>query len=307
MKKIILFSSFTILFSIYSQAQIEYIFAARDDASTYVKQYLNPAINGIMYDLNSGWFSRAKTHKKFGFDLTFTSSFAMIPDDEKQFQFVEADYNNLSLQGGNASLPTIAGEKTDSVLEYNVLGNTFTIDALDGYGNRWLKELFIPLVVPMPMIQGGLGLPFNTDVKVRFFPKTEREGVAFYLYGLGVKHDISQYFIDSKIFTISGLAAFTNINFSYTPNNSEIPGANQEVYMKLKTFTAQAIAGVNIKVVNFYLAYGYVSGATDMGVNGEYYFDFNADGDYDDADEIVINPINLDFAVSGYKTTIGQD
>jgi hypothetical protein len=306
MRKLIVLSFIAILLSNTAQAQIEYIFAAGDDAATYTKQYLNPAINGIMYDLNSGWFSRAKTHKKFGFDLTFTTSFAIIPDDEKQFQFVAADYTNLTLQGGNTTLPTIAGTKTNAVLETHILGNTFTIDALDGYSDHWLKEFFIPLSIPTPMIQAGLGLPFKTDIKLRFFPNTEREGIAFNLFGLGVKHNLSQYFIKTAgIFTVSGMAAFTNINFSYVPNNTDIPGDNQEISMKLKTYTAQIIAGVNLKIVNVYAAYGYNSGKTDLGVKGNYDFDFNYDGSIDPATERVVDPVNLNFAISGYKTTLG--
>ncbi len=304
MKKIFFLFILTSTLSISTQAQIEYIFAAKEDASTYVEHYLNPAINGLMYDLNNGWYSRAKTHKKFGFDLSFTASVAMIPTDEQYFQFVASDYNNLTIHNGSAELPTIAGSETDTELEIDVSGFPYTINALDGHGDKWLKEFFIPISIPTPMIQAGLGLPLKTDLKLRFFPNTEREGIAFNLLGIGIKHELSQYFQkdDNQLFTLSGLAAFTKVNITYTPNNSEISGDNQALTMYFNAYTAQAIAGVNLKIVNFYAGFGYVGGNTDISAKGTYEFDLDDNGSIDVS---VTDPIKLDFTMSGFKTTLG--
>ncbi len=301
MRKTILFILFTISISISTKAQIEHIFAADGDASTYVEHYLSPAINGLMYDLNSGWYSRSKTHKKFGFDVSFSASIAFIPDDEKYFQFLSSEYDNLTLQGGNALLPTVAGDDSNAVLETEVLGVSLPINALDGYGDDWLKEFFIPISIPTPMIQAGFGLPFKTDIKLRFFPNTEREGIAFNLFGLGLKHNISQHFTksDSDFFTISALGAFTKTNVTYTPNNAGIPGDNQALDINIQAYTAQAIAGINLKLVNFYLGVGYVGGTTDLGVNGSYIFNNGV------SDFTVTDPIDLNFEMTGFKTTIG--
>ena len=301
MRKTILFTLFTISISISTKAQIEHIFAADGDASNYVEHYLSPAINGLMYDLNNGWYSRSKTHKKFGFDVSFSASIAFIPDDEKYFQFLSSEYDNLTLQGGDGLLPTVAGDDTIAVLETEVLGTSLPINALDGYGDDWLREFFIPISIPTPMIQAGFGLPFKTDIKLRFFPNTEREGIAFNLFGLGLKHDISQHFkkSDSGLFTVSALGAFTKTKVSYTPNNVGIPGNNQSLDINIHAYTAQAIAGINLKLVNFYLGFGYVGGTTDLGVKGSYIFN-NGISDF-----TVTDPIDLNFEMTGFKTTLG--
>lgn len=302
MRKTILFTLFAISISFSTKAQIEQIFAAANaDASTYVEHYISPAINGLMYDLNSGWYSRSKTHKKFGFDVSFSASIAFIPDDEKYFQFVSSEYDNLTLNGGNAQLPTIAGDDTNSVLESEAYGNSFNINAIDGLGDNWLREFFIPIAIPTPMIQAGFGLPFKTDIKLRFFPNTEREGIAFNLFGVGLKHNLSQHFTksDKDLFTISALGAFTNTNVSYMPNNAGIPGSNQSIDMSIQAYTAQAIAGINLKLVNFYLGFGYVGGTTELGVKGSYIFN-NGISDF-----TVTDPIDLNFEMTGFKTTLG--
>lgn len=305
MRKSILFTLFAFTFSISTQAQIEQIFAADGDASTYVEHYLNPAINGLMYDLSNGWYSRSNTHKKFGFDVSFSASLAIIPESEKYFQFVASEYDNLTLQGGDGQLPTIAGSETSETLEIGLpLNQVYPIDAIDGLGDKWMKEFFIPLSIPTPMIQAGFGLPLNTDIKLRFFPNTEREGIAFNLFGLGLKHNLSQYFIksDKDLFTVSALGAFTKTNVTYTPNNSEIPGNNQSLEMSINAYTAQAIAGVNLKIVNFYLGFGYVGGTTDLGAKGSYNFDVDNNGS---SDLVVTDPLDLNFEMTGFKTTLG--
>ena len=304
MKKSIILIILVSTFSFPTQAQIEYIFAAKEDASTYVEHYLNPAINGLMYDLSNGWYSRAKTHKKFGFDLTIAVSVATIPSDEQCFQFVASDYDNLTIHSGNSELPTITGDETNSVLEIDVSGSPYTINALDGHGDKWLGKFIIPISIPTPMIQVGFGLPLKTDLKIRFFPSTEIEGVAFKLLGFGLKHDLSQYFQkgEKQLFTLSGLAAFTQVNLTYAPDNIDISGSNQALTMYFKNYTVQAIAGLNLRIINFYAGFGYVEGNTDLDVKGTYKFDLDSDNT---VDVTVTNPINLDFTVSGFKTTFG--
>jgi len=304
MRKTIILTVLTITLSFSTQAQIEQIFAAKEDASTYVEHYLSPAINGLMYDVNNGWYSRSKTHKKFGFDISFSASIAFIPDDEKYFQFVASEYDNLTLQGGDGQLPTIAGGETNDVLETSVSGFALPINALDGHGDEWLKEFFIPISIPTPMIQAGVGLPFKTDLKLRFFPNTKRKNIAFNLFGLGLKHNISQYFTksDIELFTVSALGAFTKTKVTYSPNAINIPGNNQSLEIDIQAYTAQVIAGANLKIIDFYLGMGYVGGTTDLGVKGTYNFDLTGDGNID----VPVNdPFDLNFKMTGFKTTLG--
>lgn len=47
-----------------SQAQeLESILLAADDAGLLTENYLNPAMKGLMYSVNGGWYTTGKTHK----------------------------------------------------------------------------------------------------------------------------------------------------------------------------------------------------------------------------------------------------
>ena len=52
--------------------------------------------------------------------------------------------------------------------------------------------LNIPLL-PVPMVQAGVGLIKNTEIDVRFMPKLEMKNVNIGLWGVGLKHDILQW------------------------------------------------------------------------------------------------------------------
>lgn len=308
MKKFILLSILGIVFHTSSQAQIDAVFAGRDDASTYVQHYLNPVMNGLMYNLNNGWYTTGKTHKKFGFDLTISASAAMIPDDEKMFQFVASDYNYLSVASGPSEIPTLAGGESTTQLEATNNGDSILFDAPDGAAGEWPEDFILPVSVPTPMVQLGLGLPTKTDLKLRFFPNTNRDGVSFKLLGVGLQHDLTQHFKvldDMSNIRISALGAFTRASIVYSPEDSDIGGNDQRTEMKINTYTVQAIGDINLKIINFYLGIGYTGGKTSLDALGSYEFDYDDDGTIDQNDEVIVDPISLNFAISGIKTTLG--
>lgn len=285
-------------------AQIEELFVARDDASVYIEHYMNPAFNGLMYALNSGWYSQSKTHKKLGFDLSFSSSLAFVPESEQSFQFNPNEYQHLSVSG-SGTLPTVTGENTEDILTYHTSVADVNINALDGFGKNWMESFFIPIAIPAPMVQASMGLPFHTDVIVRFFPKTSNKDVSFNMFGGGFKHDLTHYFTkEESTFNMSAIVAANRISVTYTPQNTNISGSGQKTNMHLNTFMAQAVAGVHFKLINFYGAVGYVSGNTAIDVRGNYEFDIDNNGSIS-SDEVITDPFQLRFAQSGVKSTLG--
>src|SRR5690554_8064104 len=105
-KAILLFGVCLISSSVFSQG-FETIIFASDDANKLAKNYVNPFVKGFMADLNSGWYTTAKTHDKFGFDITINPSVAFVPAADEFFDFKQSDYQYLSLPNGETSLPTL--------------------------------------------------------------------------------------------------------------------------------------------------------------------------------------------------------
>jgi hypothetical protein len=74
--------------------------------------------------------------------------------------------------------------------------------------------------------------------------------------------------------------------------------------MQINSYTLQVIGDIDLKIINFYLGMGYTTGNTNLDALGTYEFDFDDNGTIE-SDEIITDPIKLDFAISGVKTTIG--
>ena len=80
-----------------SKAQdLETILLAAEDASLLTENYLNPAMEGLMFSMNGGWATTAKVHKKFGFDLTIGFNASFVPDESQVFAFIPSDYSFLT-------------------------------------------------------------------------------------------------------------------------------------------------------------------------------------------------------------------
>ncbi|PIE87567.1 MAG: hypothetical protein CSA01_00215 [Bacteroidetes bacterium] len=306
MKKLLVILLFTGVLS--TQAQIENLFSARDDAQIYMEHYMTPVLHGLMYGLNNSWYTTSKTHNAYGFDLSLSVSATMIPDEYRVFKFSASDYQYLNLESGSSDLPTVAGGETNSMLSVNNELGSISFEAPQGIAGEWPEDFILPLSVPTPMLQAGLGLPSKTDLKLRFVPKIASEGVSFGLFGIGAQHDLTQYlaFMSEKpTLSISALAAYTNTQLKYAiPENADNAGNNQRIEMGVNAYTFQVIGGVNLKFIDAYLGLGYTGGNTSWSALGTYNYDFNNDGNYD-TNETIVDPFDLKFNVSGFKATTG--
>ena len=71
--------------------------------------------------------------------------------------------------------------------------------------------------VPAPVLQLGVGLPFNSEVIVRYSPEYHRRGIDMSLKGIGIKHDLMQYFkiVDKIPINVSAFASFSKMKIDY--------------------------------------------------------------------------------------------
>lgn len=302
----------------YSQGGgVESIALAAEDAGLLAKNYVNPFVKGLMYDLNSGWYTTAKTHNKFGFDLTINPSLSFVPSSEQFFSFNQDDYRYLSLPDGETRIPTVMSESEHETL--------IRVSIPHEGGNYKVAEFNMPKgiagdlplnAVPVPMAQIGVGLFANTDVKLRLVPNIDiADEFEFNLFGLGVQHDLTQYFkAENSFLNVSLLAAFTNMKAVYAIENDasfeNVEVRNGEAEFKLNTWTIQGIASLDFKLITFYGALGYNHGSTAVKMKGEYILTYDvedAGGNYITtiSEPPIYNPVSHDFKVSGMRGTIG--
>ena len=172
---------FTFTFSTKAQDGFENILLANSsDTNKLMKAYFTPAMEGLIYGMNNGWYHTAKVHKKFGFDLTIGLSAAMVPTEKELFSISALGLTSVTSSKSNAS--TFAGPNTPTIF---TVTKTVTINdpSLPANGqSRTVTANFetpggatedFPLnAVPAPVAQLNIGLPFKIEAMVRFFPKT---------------------------------------------------------------------------------------------------------------------------------------
>ena len=234
-------------FSSYSQ-EIE-------DGKSLIEAYVSPLGYSLGAALNNGWFNTAKPHKLGGFDVTITANIVMIPEDAKSF--------NISESGGN----TFSGEETPTILGS---GNGAIID-YQGIPNKMPKGINIP-VVPLPMLQAGVGLIKGTEVDIRYMPELKIGSIEKVgLFGIGLKHDVLQWFpIVEKIpIDLSIQAGYTNLSAEIIlsePNLNTKATTNLDV----SATTINLILSKKLLMFTPYMGLGYNSTKTTFNINGEY-------------------------------------
>ncbi|WP_298422910.1 DUF6588 family protein [uncultured Kordia sp.] len=298
--------------------ELESLLLAGDDASKLTENYMNPLMEGLLYSINGGWYTTAKTHKKFGFDITISANLSFVPSAKQNFTFNPADYEFLTTANGETSLPTVMSDSSaETTIDVSIPidgTNTFKVGSFNMPGG--IAEDFPINAAPAPMIQVGVGLPTKTDVKLRFVPKINfDDDVEASLIGFGLQHDITQYFgpIDKLPLSVSILGAFTNLKATYAINDDSLTDnvsiQNGETEFTMNAWTIQAIGSLDFKIITLYGGFGYNNGKSEINIKGDYSLTYDVQDSNGNnvatVTETISNPVNLDFEANGVRTTLG--
>ncbi len=293
------------------------LLAGKDDASKLTKAYVNPAMKGLIYSMNGGWYHTAKVHKKFGFDITIGANLASIPTKDEVFSFANLGLSTVSSSPGTS--PTVAGGEVPNGDEVEITIPAGTLKDQSGATiNEEISATFrmpdgikddLPLnAVPAPVVQFNIGLPYKIDAMLRLVPKVGSDDVKGELLGLGIKKEITSWFgpLDKLPLHVSLLGAYTNMKVTYDlQNDSSISGSGQEAEFKLNSYTIQAIASLNFPIINVYAGIGYGGGTSDLNLKGTYNLDYTNATGTTISTEPLVNPLNASFSANGFSTTIG--
>lgn len=200
--------------SAFSQTDvIEVLKAGKKDANILARAYLNPYAMALGDGLNNGWYSSAKTHKLFGFDLSVSVSAIQIPKSETTFDINTLGLTNLSPENAaNHIAPTVAGSDKvgPRVIVKDDSGNTISsFNTPNGLGLD---------IVPVPMAQIGFGLLPHTDIIGRFVPEMKYDNsgdeMKIGFWGVGVKHNFKEWIpvIKSLPFDASVFGSYSEMN-----------------------------------------------------------------------------------------------
>lgn len=319
--------------------------AGKDDANRLVEAYMSPMASAFGAGLNTGWILNANAHGGFfpiplpGFSLQARLGLTMIPTDDQRFDLTSIGLSDNVSFPGNTTTPTIAGDDADR----GQIKITQTIDIAPGVSQDvTLLDLTMPKgfgvpFFPVPMIQAGVGLIFDTDITVRYFPKTDfGDYGSVELIGASVKHGIDQWIPGGGLLpvNITLQAAFTqyksSVNLDLQPldlitdaNRNQVadysftPGFfdQQGVQFETTAWTVNALVGKKLSLVvvglGAYVGAGIESSNTILRVKGNYPLlvanDNTAEivqGDYLKVTTIA-DPIDLEFTGANSFRLIG--
>ena len=248
----------------------------QDDASNFLEAYFSPISESFGAGLNNGWYNTAKPHKLGGFDVTLTLNAVHIPSTMLNF-----DPN--ALEGSNftgESTPTILGEGEGSTITYdspNFDPVEFTMP------DQWSFEKNL---VPVPMINAGIGLVKKTEIDVRYLPTYDFDmgfggKGSVELWGIGIKHDLLQWIPvagDAIPISRSIQAGHTKFNTSFSIENPDPSSSvNQDISMDVNATTVNLILSKKLLMLTAYAGIGYNSSVTTFNAETESFY-FGVDG-----------------------------
>lgn len=282
---------------------VRFVEAGQEDAATLTKAYLNPVIEGASYGLNGGWFNTAKTHKTLGFDLGVSVNAVFIPTSKNYF---DPEALNLKAVTGftsdasNGLAPTLTGPDVNTTYTVRDPENANQSVTFEGPRGVDFKENIKVNAVPMPMVQAGIGIYKNTDLKLRFVPEIEAGDSKLKLFGVGVMHDVKQHIPGIRLlpFDLSVLVGYTKLSGS-TGLSGEFGGQGQEMSFDMNAWLFQALISKKIAIITFYGGIGYNTIKTSTDVDGTY------DVEYNGSTVTYSNPVALEFKNSSLRVTGG--
>jgi hypothetical protein len=275
-----------------------YLLADNNDRSRLIEAYINPAMKGLIYGMNNGWYHTAKVHKPFGFDIAIGLNASLVPEEDEMFSLSGL----TSINAGSITAATVAGSEdtrpltTVNFVENGVTYNT-TFNAPGG-----VKESLPLRAVPAPAVQVSMGLPAKFEVSLRLVPKVGDDDVKGNLFGVGLKKEITSWFgpMTKTPLHVSLLAAYTTMTVDYNiESDGDVSVQDGLAEFKLDAYTVQAIASLNFPVINIYGGFGYGSGNSTLNMTGDYTLNYGA------VSRTVSDPLTSSFDASGFRTTAG--
>ena len=302
MKRIAIIISCLLMTVSYAQESIEDLLTAGiNDTEQFLQSYLDPATDGLVYNLNNGWFNSGKSKKLFGFEIALVANASFVKDGNDTFVLDINDYENLRFQD-----PTITQQRVStafgdvegvSVIVEGPGGNNAVFDLPTGLGSADIN------FIPSAFIQASVGLIKGVELKARFFPKVETDDVEAGLFGVGLQYDFTSLLPADKLIpiAISGLVAYTNLDATYDFSESSIvSGSDQRLENSTTTWLFQAIGSTRLPVFNVYGGIGYITGNSDTDLRGTYNVTSGAF-----AGDTLVDPLSIENSVSGVRGTLG--
>jgi len=257
MKKIF-FTLFTVIIGFTANSQQIISQGDISQGEKLLEAYFTPIAESYAAGLNNGWYNTAKPHSLGGFDVTLTLNTVLIPNTAETFEIG----NNFGgvFSSSEATASTIFGSSNETQMNYtNSTTNTVASFNMPG-------GLKTP-IIPVPMLQAGIGLIKKTAVDIRYMPMLNiGNDINVNLFGFGLKHDLLQWIPAIG----DAIPMSLSLQAGYTALDTELKIAGQEVSLNTRSTTINLVASKKLLMITGYAGIGYNSATTTLNANANF-------------------------------------
>ncbi len=178
------------------------------DAIIFTDKYITPATDGAVYQAASSWMSTPKKAKLWDFNFGIHVNTFLVPKSDRSFTISNSDFSFFTIQDGTtAQTPSALGSDQYVTLTGTLNNEPVIIKTPEGVNRE---------TVIYPYMQGSLGLVYGTEMVMKYSPRTTLKNVEYQVYGVGLKHSLSQYFTNLEKYKIhfAALVAYSNEDIS---------------------------------------------------------------------------------------------
>ncbi len=315
MKRGVLFLFLMFAFKVNAQQDFNikpYLVLGVESAEELASLYLEPLSEGLLYGLTGAWNNTAQVKPKWDLDISIVANGSFVPSEKLSKEINIAGIENLEVLGGGNSvrIPTILGSTESEVTFVATLNDEeFVFDAPTGIG------LFSTNLLPNGFLQASLGLPANSELSFRYFPKINIDDASVGIVGFGLKHEISKSVKkwDKLPIAISLFAAFTRLDANYDfETDGIVSGNSQFIDGYLNSWLFELLFSTKFPVWNVYGGMGYVTGKSNYALKGIYTIEtenetFNFENPFDVQGNISGRRVNLGGSVTLNRFKINLD
>lgn len=207
---------------------------------------MSPAAEAVVYQSSAGWYTSAEKLDDWELDFAVHFNGLFMPEKKKNNKVLNSDYATFDIQGAkSAVIPTALGGASAIVfqgeLQFDEERIPFEFDALEGIDMEMMPHAFV---------QATLGLPVLGDLSMRWLPTLDIGDVRFGTYGVGLKHNISQYFGHSRPqnFQVAALVAYSDfrLNYEFEPLSVQGIAEMREIEVEADIWLLQLVGSLKL-------------------------------------------------------------
>ncbi len=191
-----------------SEATLQELGNLVNDAIFFTDKYITPATDAAVYQAASSWMSTPKKKNLWDFSMGIHMNGFLVPPSDRKFTISNSDFSFFTIQEGEtASTPSALGDAQYVTLVGELNGEQVLLKSPEGIDRE---------TVVYPYLQGALGLLYGTELVAKFSPKITLKNVEYQVYGIGLKHNFSQYFkaLEKRKIHLAALAAYAKEDIS---------------------------------------------------------------------------------------------